>query len=612
MWSGGDLQDEIPEDNQAYNSSSSSSGNPHRPAWKHAMYQYAKELLTKPGANQDEVAIIAILSDNLDVALCNKSLRSFEHSMYVILRFLCGRREDMILHWYNEERRRQSRKYYPGTEYEREERAQLTETSNFAHLDEECGMRMIQEQSYGQGPANDAIRKATCAFVAGKARVGAFIREMEASHVTHSEELRFLAHLAIFLDSMPEVVKDVHGFLKWKENAIAFYVHHLSMHGSEMWPYIVLYTSFLQYDQRTEILAELFVAVTDDDRREQLVSQMRKFMGKGEDMSVLSLLIDDVFEKVDASPDTDTITELDDEKMRVLSWLSFHDDHTLAAILATNRLFRLFLLRDKQRSAFLLMDKFRPDKCGQLIDSRVSLDDISWVAGTDGMQGVQSVEESWDQAIAEHRDICMALQASRAYENWQDVIQSTSAKTRSGDEYSLHTDRLNEKELQIANEAHAGGFARAKSFSMRQVIEAALHAQGGLESLLKYEGGWMNYGLDMDSMEHDERLDELHQLRQKLLPSFVAQYCDVCVETADWMEISLQDYAEFCDSSVSEGITKFASGMLVEVDPKVWLEKALQLTEIIASDSYALRPSMHKDDLRLICRRLADVDMRLS
>ena len=104
-------------------------GNPGRLLWK----SQCRKLAAKTSGA--ESAIYAILSNDMDAALSNPTLRSWEEGLYACVSSLVGRMEDELLHRYHAQLRKSGR-IFPGSDYEQEEMEHLLATANAAMMNE--------------------------------------------------------------------------------------------------------------------------------------------------------------------------------------------------------------------------------------------------------------------------------------------------------------------------------------------------------------------------------------------------------------------------------------------------------------------------------------------
>ena len=105
-------------------------------------------------SREAEVAIAALLSSNMKLALDCAPLRTWEGGMYCVMRCMMDRMEDDLFHRHNYYRRSLQDgddgggPLYPGTEYETSEREHLQETHDFANTDEGDAIRILDSTPF--------------------------------------------------------------------------------------------------------------------------------------------------------------------------------------------------------------------------------------------------------------------------------------------------------------------------------------------------------------------------------------------------------------------------------------------------------------------------------
>jgi hypothetical protein len=162
-----------------------------------------------------------------------------------------------------------------------------------------------------------------------------------------------------------------------------------------------------------------------------------------------------------------------------------------------------------------------------------------------------------------------------------------------------------------------------KRRAFQQVINAANAAETVIRRVLQHEGGWLFTddepvsGMDADDTEQRRR-DELNQIRRQYLPPTVLLYHDVCVQTAKWMALALNDAVEQYETFLSgdepdnaytimlQHLDPGVGGATSPMLPRFWTQKALQVAVMADSGEYTIRQALTVDHHKEILRRLAE------
>lgn len=609
LWSGGKPHGyKVTANNDTRAMDRETVGNTRRPVWRRMMWKLSEKLSSDRGASTDEGAIAAILSNHLKNALSNQSLRSWEKGLYATSRSIMGRLEDELLHKHNTNRR-MMRPPFPGTDYETQEREHLFATSEVASMTEAGIVKVLASTPFEEMRGEDLVTEATASFLVGKGAIAAYVQDSHAHLETEdASSLRFLTHLALYLDSLAECTTPifVQGVMAWKNDVLLMYLGHLSSR-EDLWHMLVLYASLLPDATLLDSLPELLTPIESHEERKVVVRQMRELLPRvGLDQILLQRVVHLILAEVDASTSTNTPTRLDLRKMKAIKWLCFADEHLGDALIYANTLLRRFLLSDKVASAFMFMQDIRPDELLQSLVEGADMEDAE-DANTDSVR-VARVE----QARSEHLAFQSYLEAFRVVGEWREVVAGTNARTALVDD-QLDKTQLNATEAAIASSMERRELVQEKRKSSHFVVTAADNAQKALICVLEHPGGWL-LTEDEEIAQGDENMDmvrrgELQALRVKLLPDVVMLYHEVCTETASWMSSSLDDGLAKLGGT-SESVLKLLDESKVmassPLSPLYWTHEALELAGLVATDTYGINSACGNAELKNLMSNMAE------
>jgi hypothetical protein len=587
--------------------------NPNRPVWRRMMWGLAKQLHEKAGGNADEAAISALLSSNLDIALENPSLRTWEKCLYAIVRAVNDRMEDELLYMHNN-RRRKERPPYPGTQYENKERDQLEATSSLAGLNEVGIVKVLQSHPalvhapLEEMKCTDPLSTATLYFLVGE-RAIADVMDQAVRHGEESgdeEFLRFATHLALYLDSLSSCADpiEIEGMTGWKNELLLLYVRVLASR-EDLWFMLVLYASLLPEEIIIDQLPPLLVTMESQEERELVVKELSEFLfTRGLDLALLRRVVDLICSEEEIPASADTITRLDIRKMKSVLWLTFSNEHAGDALISADTLLRQFLLASKLPSAIMFVEDVLPEK---IIGTA-----LEQAEHADGDQAMGDYVDSVriEHALSEYDALQSYLEAIKSFEQWKETMEATDAnagEVSSGIDKSV----LNKPQLSMAERLERRQLLEEKRKASQKLVSAADEAQKALFGVLTHQGGWLVTEDEVLGGGDEEMLrrNELQKLRCRLLPQAVTDHMTVCLDTAKWMFHSLNDAVERLGDKplialeLLEESKNISSSPLV---PHFWSQKALELSHVITSTSYKIQSALNASEQAELTNRLAE------
>jgi hypothetical protein len=587
VWGGG-----APEDG-------ASTGNPRRFLWKRMMWIQAEKLSEQKGGLAEEIAISALLSSNLSVALSNASCRTWQHGLYATIRAMLDRTEDDLLHLRNNNRRRMI-PYFPVAEHEKVESAYLRSTTEVAGWNETDAIHILKTAPFECMQGTGIIERAIASFVIGRESISQFMSEA-MSKVVDDSSLRFLTHIALYLDSFSSSINQASlvGSTEWKNELLSRYVEHLASR-EDLWYMIVLYASLLPDTFIFETLPMYLTSIESPQEREVVVRQLRELLpGNDWDSDVLKRVVSIIFEEEDESVDPKNVTPNDYLKMKAVDWLNFDDRHCGEALVAANRLLRQFLLADKTISANTFINDVSLDILDN-VSKYVEILEAIEVTAVD--QEVKRLRMK--QAHSEFIAFKAYFNALNAYNQWN-YVKTTSPTTTPVSTNTFDGSRLNSRELEIARrEKHRQLIVQKRDIS-GNVVSAANAAQSALREVLEHPGGWL-VTEDEVVLENDadtKRLLELGTLRSNLIPGIIKLYQSVCSSTAEWMAESLDDLTlqlEQKRQTALQILDETSAGLDSAVSPKYWANRGIELLNIVSSEKDKIESVLGPDDLKSI------------
>jgi hypothetical protein len=579
-------------------------GNTHRALWQTLMWK--KAALQDQKTSNDESAVAALLSDHVKVALDNPSLRTWERAMYAFVRATVGRIEDEMLYRHNGHRR-QERPSYPGTDiltYE-EERVKATKAAH--HMSETAIVQAVTAAPFDEMRNQSPFGTTMEAFCEGASTIEMYMKNWLAHLVGEEEDddtdlLRFLAHLALYLDSL-QALPDM---TELKDTIVTRYLGHLASR-EELWHLLVLYASFLPAAVILQSLPPLLLNIESQQARQEIVSQMNESLGDF-DREVLAEVARCSLEETDlAAEDGQTISVSDDKKMRVVLWFTLRSEFVPDGLIYANRLLRQFLLSGKVAAANHFIRDVCPAAIVEVVGEATPTGDVDASGNTTMDPEVMLLDDPLEESRAEHHALTTYLEAEAAVADWKAVLDTVPAVPPEIDD-KLDKSRLNEKETAIALSTERRALAEEKRANCSQVTKAADKALLLLDGVLKYPGGWLLFeeeqatGGSFNTLKGQRRI-ELKELRSKLVPSMVVRYRHVCMETAAWMSESLDDGVQRLDQKRAKVVATLdvsTKAELSSLSPTFWTKRAVQIIDAVASDAYGCHSVLTLHDRKQI------------
>jgi hypothetical protein len=698
--------------------SGGNANNPKRFLWKHALFrQHAAETtLAAQGSSgssyPEESAMASLLSGNLNAALKNPALRTFEKGLLAIVRAQGDRIEDQLLHECNQQRRRNGGPPFPGCQFPTLEVRHLQNTSSVAHLTMQDIIDVLQSAPYPEMHwRHDPILQATCSILVGTTHIqdfmdrstqniidtssssssggDTFVHERETTDWDSSAVLRFVTHFALYLDSIVSVddlttrpasaaasseenfvvvgtssssTGALQGVTEWKNEMVLAYWHHISQETREpdFWHLWVLYASLLPESVILYELPAALARIESPAERQTIRIQLAEYLPQsGLDRKILRRVVRIVLNETqtEADGEENALAELDFRKMHAILWLC--DDSPPRAcgdaLILANALIRQFLLADhpdKIHSAQEFVDQVFPSSAimdgARAASSSSTLEEADNSAVQDMEQeefvGMDDDEETGENildddkferqtrienAISEHSAFLSFLDAIKVVESWKITLETTHADQSKEDVVTMD-EGFSSKKWNTAAEA-----AIATSLEQRKIIEekrkrcqavamAADKARLALEKILKHPGGWLLtedeifFAEEENDKEYDDwprRRQELEHLRKKLLPNVVLRYHDICVETAAWMAMALDDAVERMGENaernhvlkqIEESLGGEVADQTSPISPRFWTQRAMELAQTTVSDSYCIRSAFRTSDFKDLMAKLAE------
>lgn len=593
-------------------------GNERRPLWRRYQWIKAEKMAEQqiPVACVEQSAIHAVLGCNLQAALRNPAMRSWERGLYVTFRSVMARLEDEILHRHNN--RRRALGPFPATQYEKSECEHLAATSDYANWDERQILEMLQSTPYPQMQSDDLPSRMVACLLIGKTALHDFlletIQQIERQEISDDSNIRLMVHVLLYLD-MQDVddtsLKDKTSFREYKNRALQVYLSILATRD-DLWYLRVLYASLMPHDSILENLPTLLMSIESLDERTTVVEQLRDYLpAPGLDKEVLRLLVGNILSQDSyADVDSDTPTPLDIQKMEGIKWLCLSRPHLDTALEFTNALLRQFLLADKVASAQLFVDDVLrgKDECERKI-----LEFDAFETGQDGVKDPHDLK-------GEYEAYTFYLKAKKDFIDWEETIAAAMTRPVMVDD-QVDASLLDSTSAAIARQMQHRELVSEKRSISNRVKAVAHRVQESLLAVLKCPGGWLSMAdddsnADSNAMVVRDSNDgfERNQLRSKILPKVVMSYYKLCADTATWMSESLNDAMErlggkshstilmtLDDSYSSSGSAQSA------LAPWYWTAHALDLADTIVSETYDILPACDVVALKQIAEKASEI-----
>jgi nuclear pore complex protein Nup107 len=579
-WSGGEPYDvQLIPDPESQQVVAIQVGNRRRALWKRTCWALARS----PRLTDAEAAIYAILSNDVQTALKNPALRSWEGGMYACWSAMLGRLEDDVLHRHN------ISKKIP------QEEEQLQATASIASWNEASILNILLTSPFEEMRPTDALRGAMASFLVGKNAVVAYVLRAGAELDSHDlEHLRFLAHLLLYLDSLSAgtTATTLSGVAIVKNRVVLQYLQQLGLRP-DLWHMLALYASLLPTESMIQEYSPILCNVQADDERASMCKQMQELLPSGMDLVVLRRVVRLLLKEQDPHG-----------SMRSIKWLCHSDEHLGDALVCTNMLLRNFLLaRDDQVSrALLFIDQHLPKRVLEFVKSSSSQDEEMNDASTLNLIRDSKLEFGALQCY---------LEAYRAFMNWKEVMKDTPPTTVTS-KIVQNRAALNRIELDIANSAERRELVQQKRMTSRKIVEAADAARSKLLQVLTYPGGWL---LEEDSIrqgnndEARQRCRELVDLQARYLPRAVFFFHNVCSETATWMADSLDDAVPVLGKKALFTLDSASELASSPLSPHYWIQHAMSLAETVAAEENGICDTFSEDDTKHFCALMAESEV---
>mmetsp|Transcript_18354 Transcript_18354/g.52428 ORF Transcript_18354/g.52428 Transcript_18354/m.52428 type:complete len:1000 (+) Transcript_18354:175-3174(+) len=577
-------------------------GNPHRFLWKRQMWKNGE---TSLGGERDESAICSFLANDVVTCFGNSALRTWEQCLAVVWNSAWGRMEDQVLHWNHNHRRER----FPHLKQEQE---QLLATKDLQDLSNSQIIDMLAASPYESMQGKDEYRSAMSAILIGKDALTEYIiaitKQCEDFHV---ELLRFLTHLALYLDSLSAcstpIILDQ---LEECKNTVLFeYVKYLASQP-QLWNLLTLYASLLPDHVVLEFFPQLLAEVMENKRRKILLEQAREmFASSGMDLrlvrQVVRLLLSEEGPSQDDDDDNDASMMMNDvTKSRSIEWLLQYEEHYGDALICANMLLREFFMHrddDKMESASIFVEQHLPndllEKAGEIVP------DVD-----DGIPE-ESYHERIEYAKGEYLAFVSYLDAYASFGDWKDVLASnkvgdTTAASKKSKQ--INPERLTKMEAEIMRQMHVREWVKTVSEKGKNVIQAATKAQQALHDVLSLPGGWLNIdGEPIDTTEDQQREQQINSIRGRYIVLAVNFYLQVCQDTASWMSKTLDDAVPSKFATHQDALQALPSSF----SPAHWYQVALDAAETIASDEYDIYKSFGQADLQEFLSKMAEISV---
>ena len=537
-------------------------GNPRRALWKRTCWALARA----SNVSSQESAIYALLSNDVQTALKNPCLRTWECGMYACWSSMLGRLEDDLLHRHNRSSMR-----IPQEE-------QLQSTALIASWNESTILDQLASSPFEDMHPSDVLRGAMASFLVGKDAVLNFLIQ-EGTESQDLHVLRFMAHLLLYLDSLSVGMTpvDLPGIQAVKNRFVLEYLEQLGMRP-ELWHMMALYASLLPEVIMMKEYPPILCNVQDDDERSGICKQMRELLPSGMDLAVLRRVVRLL------------LTERDPHTpMRSISWLCHSESHLADALVCTNMLLRKYFLAedDQLPRALVFLDQYLPPLVTEYAKSN---------------SAQENNEESMDVLTTENSKLEFGglqcyLEAHKAFRHWKEVMASTPPITVTS-KIVHNRAALNQTELEIANSAEQRELVNQKRRASRKVVEAADAAQSKLMEVLTFGGGWLiqEDSIHDESDEAKQRRRELDVIQSRYLPRAVFMFHSVCDKTAAWMADSLDDAVSILGKTALSTLDNASEDSASPLSPLYWIRRAMALVETVSSEENCIFNTFSEDD----------------
>jgi hypothetical protein len=577
-------------------------GNPDRFLWKRQVWKNGRRLSAASSSSSTatvEAAISALLANDVPTCLANPHLRTWSQALGATFMGLWGRSEDEVLHLHNTQRRNHTKNLpFPGTQNAILESEQLMATSQLAGMTELQALQLLSCSPFGEIHDQGSYERAMAAFCVGKSAILDFLHNETEQVVAQTQDqqtasdaalaqLRFLTHLALFLDSLQVSTTPVvlSGLTEQKNQVVFRYVQYLESRP-ELWHLVTLYVSLLPDERLLEWYPSMLVKVLEDTERQSMLESMQSLFPHLQ-VHVLKQTVRLCLGSRTAS---------DDIKCLSIQWLLYDEHHAGEALICSNILLRELFLEnddDKIEAAIGFVDDYLPE---DLVDrAEHSLHHES-----------SSDATKVTNARTEHLAFLSYLEAYRTFGKWKDILADTPTNIADSLAKQIDLNNLNHSEHEIAIKRRVRDWASQKKKHFETLLQAAEHARKVLYSVLTHPGGWLALEEeDIDSMvvddEGQKRRKDMQTIRSRYLVLAVNLYHQVCEETASWMSRSLDDAMHIMTRDEALKSLQDKS-----YQPDVWYQNAMDLAIVIADDRYGIHKALGPNALKDILAKLAE------
>ncbi|KAL3940685.1 MAG: hypothetical protein SGARI_000876, partial [Bacillariaceae sp.] len=226
-------------------------------------------------------------------------------------------------------------------------------------------------------------------------------------------------------------------------------------------------------------------------------------------------------------------------------------------------------------------------------------------------------------ARLEHYAYASYLEACHAFEQWKDVLKQTPTTAKNS--FNIDSSTLNDKDRGIADRTKQKIWIKEKKDLFEKVTLVAEEAKTAIYKVLTHPGGWLTADSGDDSVdfsigdsdnEESARIEEIKKIRTRHLVLAVNLYHQVCRDTASWISCSYDDSASvglardqvlsMLDSDVAAADAE-APAVKSFSSPKFWYQHAMQLTTLVANDSFRIYDAFHDSgDLKDLLSKIAE------
>ena len=540
-------------------------GNPNRFLWKRQCWKSGQRCQTP-----EEAAIYSYLANDYHSCLSNPSLRSWESGLACVMNSILGRIQDELFHQHNNHRR-QCQPPPAGTEWFDQETEQLVATATLSGMTERQMIQLLNSSPFETMRTTGIYATAMAAFLIGKSAILEFCAaETAEMSQADEEELRFLTHLTLYLDSLQDNSRTpihLNNMVNQKNKVLFDYVQHIQTRP-DLWHMMALYVSLLPEEKIIEFYPSFLVHVVESKERHTMLEQIRE-LSPDVETQVLRQVV-----RLALSCDSD-----DETKCHSIEWLL--QDHYGEALICTNILLRDFFMNemeDKMEAAMHFVDDYLPSDL------------------------LESAEGGLDvlRASSEYSAFTSYLDALQTFGEWKEVMGNTPSSVQSK---LMDLSNLNATELPIAQARLVKDWVREKKTKCEIIVEAAEKARKALHEVLVFTGGWLAKDDCLGGTSEERiRQRQLSEIRSSYLALAVNLYHQVCEETALWMSRNLDDAPS--DGMDRKKILECLNDP--QYAPSHWYDHALDLASIVAKDENGIRTSIKLEALNEFLSKLAE------